>query len=750
MAVSLLYLGGGTPWGARIASAGALLAPLPLLSAHRSQQRVPALLLFLVGAASLTLVQLVPVPATWLGHVAPLTGAVVADTGQVLGQPARWAPISLDPPSTVIELAKLCGYIAFAIAALHLAHNRAGRHWLMASVAVVGAALAAIGLTHEALGATSLFGLHQPSFEAASLLSPLLNHNHFAGLQTMAACAAVGLALSAPKRRPLWLCVAALCIATGLLLASRGGAAGLVFGLGVTVALNRQPHRGSLSASIGGWVAAGSAFALLAFVSSDGLMTEFADTRASEFSAPGTKFDAWRASTELIAAQPWTGVGRGAMTPALTAVFEPSARHTYTAIENEYLQIVLDWGLVGALVLLAMAALFAVRAVRGWEPSSIRAGAAGGFAGLLLQNVVDFGLQLPGLVLPALACAAVLTPVRLRVRRSSSRLWIQRGLGWCALAGVVATTFMPVATTAREEFDELAPQVRSANTQAAPLTQELERAIGRHPGDYLLVGLLAEHLYRQGDRRSVAYVNRALLLHPYQPDLHRLAARILLRAGRPAQARLEYRSAIRHASDPGELLREVVGVFSNADDVLACVPELNAVRALVLLTRFRPLGRPDLELALTRRAAKQHPRAVGILVRLADLERGAGDPAAAVAAARAARQLRRDTDTGALLARMLLNVGELEQARQVLREAQNGVADRESRIRLLRALAEVQAAAGEFAEAKDTLNEVLRLLPDGAPARGPVHRSLAAVERALGNKHRADWETQKAQEFTQP
>lgn len=98
--------------------------------------------------------------------------------------PPSFVALTHDIPGTLVELAKLAGYLGFAYACLRLASFRKGRRWLATMAATVGTLVALLADIHTVVGAARLYGIYQPSFESA-LLSPILNQNHLAAFMTM-------------------------------------------------------------------------------------------------------------------------------------------------------------------------------------------------------------------------------------------------------------------------------------------------------------------------------------------------------------------------------------------------------------------------------------------------------------------------------------------------------------------------------------------------------------------------------------
>jgi O-antigen ligase len=126
------------------------------------------------------------------------------------------------------------------------------------------------------------------------------------------------------------------------------------------------------------------------------------------------RLDAWRIAARMVREFPMTGTGVNSFDSAVT-FFEPRPGTHWNAAHNDYLQLLVEGGLMVALPFLAIVVM-AIRQLRDRfrhdmddETFWLRAGAAAGIGGMALQESVDFSLQLPGIAaLFALLCAVAL------------------------------------------------------------------------------------------------------------------------------------------------------------------------------------------------------------------------------------------------------------------------------------------------------------------------------------------------------
>jgi O-antigen ligase len=783
----LAALGGAPRWAACLTAGLGLCCALPYaLSQRRVDPRGWArapLLALLALAALATALQLVPLPAALVAALSPVRHALAVDTAAALdaGAPA-WVPLSYDWPATLLALATLAGLLGLAYAAMRVAAQAQGRLWLVRIVAAAGVAMAACGLVHRALGLEALFGVYQPAYATPAYPAPLLNDNHLAGFLSLTAPLALALAVvSTGVARLGWVAGLTAIAATNLLVASRGGAISLAVGLAAAVAVlvlqrRRRPgQRVARGVLIPAAIVVACGVVLVSVLATDRIRDELARTSMAELDDPHSKFGVWRASVVLASENPWTGVGRGAFEPAFTRLHE-SGTKTYSHVENQYLQTVVDWGVPVGAGLLALALWLARAAWRRWHEGMIGPGGAGeagalaALATLAVHSFADFHLELPGVAAAAIAVLAVLVPAAPasasaaapgasgaasgapRRRRHRLRAWAWRVPALAAGAAVVALAASPAGETARQGQAELeavlaaAAAADSSNGQRkdqAAASAEGARAIAlgralvaRHPADYLLAGLLARAYFRQRDPGAVRWINRAMALNPKHPDLHVLAARMLLAAGRRQQALVEYALALRYTLTPRAILDDLVRHVPDPAEAAAGLPAQRE-RLPVLTTWLRAMKRTDVALAYARRVYPEHAadfEVQRIVSELAWIER---DMPLAVAAGRPAYEHSKHLAQAIVLGQALRDSGQLDEASRVLTEAlELGRYDAPWQIAQAHAvLSDVQSARGDDLAARASLRTAIRLTPgDAAPAvRAQLHRRLARIEERLGN-----------------
>jgi O-antigen ligase len=129
----------------------------------------------------------------------------------------------------------------------------------------------------------------------------------------------------------------------------------------------------------------------------------------------GDRGAAYQTAASAIAERPWFGWGpAGWMAAAAANTVDPFIRTFFQMLQfthEDYLQVVVEWGLVGAagwgLLILGSVARCVFLLGSRPERDLIGAGAAVGLAAVLVQSLIDFPLQIPALQMNAVALAAL-------------------------------------------------------------------------------------------------------------------------------------------------------------------------------------------------------------------------------------------------------------------------------------------------------------------------------------------------------
>ncbi|HUS63776.1 MAG TPA: O-antigen ligase family protein [Kofleriaceae bacterium] len=742
-AAAAVALVGGLLWGGAtrppatltLAVVGAVALIAALVEQHRREERVvfPPLAVPLAALTAATLLQLVPLPAglrAWLNpegeRVTELVLRGIAHAG--------WRPLTADVAATLNDAAKLAGLTALAIALGQMGEGRR-REWLRHAVLIALAAVLAVAVLSQ-LGIPLPPPLVPAVHTRALTGFPFVNPNHAAAL--LALVLPTVLAQAARRSGTGFALMLALLALGNAALAATVSRGGIVIGLAAQavtlwlVVREKEPGARRVMAWGALILVAGLGLAvapLLLRLRSGGQGWLPSATR-------------WRMVVDALAVVrdfPLSGVGRGAFGFVFGRYSPLAARHHFAFVENQYLQVVLDYG-IPVTIAIALACVLAWRRTGGlFKERSIGARAAlVGLAALALHNVVDFSWESGGIAACACALGALAFPsVGPPLGRAPALV----------LAGVVLALVALAASPLGRTADVDAARLRTGMTgTVAGFTVLATDAQRRHPADGLLADLTAGHLLYLRDPAAFEWIDRALLLGPHDVAAHRLAARGLVAARLPSQAALEFHVALAEASDQdrGPIYGELLALLSREEDAehlfaaLPHRPDILRVMVIQLCDRKRwalaeRVGRAALELS------PDDPVILRTLLRGA-LESGA--QAGPDVPERARRLARLDVSSdGALLAgRALALAGDLPASEQILTaQFRRGGYTLELVFELQKRIADRGNARGAAA----ILDEALAAATS-ARDKARLHAARADLEERAGNVHRAAAERAEA------
>jgi len=397
--------------------AGSSLAGLVALWLERSEPRqpLPGLKLAL-GLIALALVQLVPLPPPALRVLSPGSYAFYDQT--LLVRPlTAWKPISVSPSDTLRGLAFLGAFLLLALAVeLELGEGR-WRRRLLRTVVYTGLALTVVALLQAVSPEPRrLYGVWQPRWDWA-VFGPYVNRNHFAGYLVMAGALALGLALEALARlRAAWARrqraflllgeaeglallragAIVMVIVAGLVASrSRGGVSAFAFAaLAMSVV---APGRRRTALAVAVLVATG-----VVWIGLGGVISAF-EMRGIR----GSRLDLWRDMLPIVKHFPLFGVGWNAFATAYPWYQTIWKTEWIGEAHNDYLQALLDGGLVGLLLVAGLFGVVLRGAVARARRSPVELGLFGALAGFAFHELVDFNGQIPANAATWVALAAL-------------------------------------------------------------------------------------------------------------------------------------------------------------------------------------------------------------------------------------------------------------------------------------------------------------------------------------------------------
>jgi O-antigen ligase/tetratricopeptide (TPR) repeat protein len=486
-------------------------------------------LLFLLIAA----IQVVPIPWNLRARIDP-AGSGLLELANLQGAQA----LSLDPPATLVELAKAAAALAVGLAALILSADRRFRFVSVGLVACAGLAALAIGLGQRAIFDDKIYGLFSTSRGLPN--GPFINPNHTAEFLELTAFAALAFSFSRTSRdgQRIWKVIAAVLAAGALSTLSRGSV--LALGAGALTWLLLAPksdegeplHRTRFATGlITLVVVVGIA---LGFGAED-LLARFAQSGAGR----EPRLDIWWSALKMIPAHP-AGIGLGAFARVFPVYRDFPSRVWFQFPENQPLGFLIEAGIPGTLCMVAVCVLVVRHYFKNARRDRIEASLVAGLIAILAHNLTDFGLETLGVLLPFCAIACTIFGRQTKVLEDPVRQPVT-GVFAVGSALSVLTAIVLLLSPSTRDFDQFLKAPISPPTRAA-----IRDASVAHPTDYLYA-LAAARLEPTGPTAASAglrMLNRAILLCPTCPEGHAEAARHLWKVGRRPQALLEWRSVL--------------------------------------------------------------------------------------------------------------------------------------------------------------------------------------------------------------
>lgn len=600
-----LFLGGRHGLGLLVYAITVAIAAIGVFGSAALKQRIAtaprSIQWLLIGAIGIGILQLIPLPPSWLAWLSPEYSAKLLFFGN------EWFPLTATPHATRGGVALLLVHSMLLLTLYERLRSREDVLQLMRllSLAVVGMML--IGFVQYAMpNGKMLWFYSHPSREfGQAVLGTFSNRNHMAHFLVLGLGPLCWLAYSFYQSRSIsntvsqrqsisWLMLILgaiiLLVVAVLATRSRGGAGALaISSMVITFCYWRM---GTLQAkhvlvlslllviAIGG-------VSVFGYEHVSSRLDDLVSGDLEELDANGARRAIWGANLDAFSASPWLGFGLGSHREVYPLFLEESFPVEFTHAESSYLQIASESGVAG-LLLLGLAIVLLVRATyRGLgnlrEPSDVAIWAAiiAGLTASLCHAAVDFVWYIPSLMAMTIAlaiCAIRFSAFSLsnethpsKVSRSSrkkqlttpaiARL-ITMGLATCwAFTVLTGTGFAAVYW---DSYLHVSNSLRVLSRQAIAGDEDVT-------DQYLHETLI------QNTIRSTETLEKIVALDPQEGKSHlRLAGRYL--------QQFELEMACEENRMPVEYLRDAAlkGGFKNHSEIIAWVEQVQGPRAELL------------------------------------------------------------------------------------------------------------------------------------------------------------------------
>ncbi|MEO1302431.1 MAG: O-antigen ligase family protein [Myxococcota bacterium] len=739
-----LAMGGAHPWANGVAAIWLLtVSALTLLSLpHRYRLSVSSPIVLVSIAYAATAFQLIPLPHGWIRFLSPTAASLYATAD---ASPPSWNALTLDVPSTQHELVKLTVLVlgGFLASALFVRRARV----LYIGVAIAGSVVFAVGLVHLLFEIPTPYGVFRST---SPFPTSFINPNHTSAFLGFSSLLGFGLFLSEPKsRRIVWGCLSMLCAVGVALTLSRGGILAFCGASLFTFSLLWMQKHLEGTKLLATQLGVAIALMLIAYLSYAELLAEFE-----------TLSDVETAKTKLLHAVPTLlsdygvfGVGRGALGAVYPAHQTFIVSKTVTHLENEWVQPLVDWGVVVGASMIGIVLWIAYLAIRRMSGDPMRITGVGALLFLAVHNLVDFNLALTGISLPVVMVATTLvaSPQRSRQRiptgRTPPRLSRPQGLALAATLFVMLLAAGPSSVAHHIDRDtEALRDLLATDSLASADENKVSRAraeiIWRHPADFVLPLIVGSSMLDSADgaRSALRWINRSMVRAPNEPVPHLIAGRALWSIGAGSQAMLEYRLAEELSPKFLSIVAEVIR-HTRSLELLETFVGDSVDRRLALARAALREQAPEVALALVRDSSlAEYSERFEIVANAANQQ---GDFEKTFSAARSLRLAQSHRPRGYFLeAQALMRLRRDARAIDVL---ELGIERLGPSVELMRLLMHAFLKQDELASAREIAEDAVWRTSRPHLA-GEAHRVLASIYRREGRNSRALRELELARE----
>ncbi|NGO38698.1 hypothetical protein G4L39_04725 [Limisphaera ngatamarikiensis] len=433
------------------------------------------------------------------------------------------------------------GSVFFVV--LNNLHGQEETRWIAFTMIGLGMLISFYALYQFVTDSNRVWGFVSPYRHRG--MGTYINPNHLAGYLELVTPLAFTYAITS-RLSPVVKVVlgyAGLVMLAGLVVTmSRAGwvSAGVVLLVMFVVLALRSAHRWVALGLLAVAIAAGWYFLPKSFVLKK--RWELVQRDLAEGEVSDVRPALWRAAVELWRENPWWGIGPGHFDYRFRQVRPASIQNRPDRVHNDYLNTLVDWGVVGAFLVGGMLVCLIVGVVQTWPyvrgtPGDLGGrssnkfafvfGASLGLVALAIHSLADFNLHIPANALIAVTWAALLSS---HLRFSTDRYWFRARLG--VKVGLTVVLALVAVYLVREGWRSAREQRILARAEALAdcspeQVAELEKAWAVEPRNPLTAYRLGEALriqsfegapnYRDLAEQAMRWYEIAMRLNPYDP-----------------------------------------------------------------------------------------------------------------------------------------------------------------------------------------------------------------------------------------
>ena len=424
----------------------------------------------------------------------------------------RTAHVDVTYPARM-ELFELSVTALVVVLSMHNLHRQEITPWVVHTLAAVGCLTAGYAIVQLLSQSDHILWLVQPAAYVRRASGTFINPNHFAAFLVTIfplSAALVFIGREKPVVKVLHGYAALMMLAGIAVTMSRGGWAAAALALALLLGWlvwKRRELRLPLAIVAGVLILGGMAFVY----GIDKARSRLENVMATNNSDAGSSRQwLWETASKMWHDHFWLGVGPGEFASSFPPYRTRFIQLNPGNVHNEYLNLLVDYGMVGGLLFAASAGALIWWAVRtskyvergsdlGWKSSNRSAyfvGEVVGLTALAFHSLVDFNLHVPAIALTAAILVGLLAA---KVRHATERFWLGSRL-WSrlliTLASVAALVWL-VPTTFRAGAESYyLNRAAGARSITPQLMHELEQAVKFAPDNPRPAYEIGENLRR--------------------------------------------------------------------------------------------------------------------------------------------------------------------------------------------------------------------------------------------------------------